>query len=149
MDFSKLAACCVAVAEVVSDRNGCIATKRILPTDCRVHIIIGIGKGSHCRILNKVEQAISRIGNKPLFPFRIASPLIQAIRQIGEVRTEVQTGIKQSHTKLPHCTRIFDRLEYRQLFCSRQAVKYAHTGQRVFTLNKNKHEKKFQEHRER
>ena len=135
MDFSELAACCVAVAGVVSGSNGCIATKWTFPIGFRVHIIIGIGKGFHCRILNKAEQAIGRTCNKPLFPFRIASRLNQASRQIAEVRTDGLTSIKQSHTKLPHCTRMFDRLEYRQLFCSRQAVKYAHTDQRVFTLN--------------
>lgn len=138
MDFSKLAACCVAVAEVVSGSNGCIAMKWTFSTDCHVHIIIGIGKDFHCRILNKAEQAIGRVENKPLFRFHFAYRLLQAFRQIGEVRTEIQTGIKQIHTKLPHCTRMFDGLEYRWLFCSRQTVKYAHTGQRVFTLNKKK-----------
>ena len=61
MDFSELAACGVAVAEVVSGSNGYIATKWAFHTDCRVHIIIGVGKGSHCRILDEVEQAIGRI----------------------------------------------------------------------------------------
>lgn len=149
MDFSKLAACCVAVAEVVSGCNGCIATEWAFHADCHVHIIIGMGKGYHCRILNKAEQSIGRVENKPLFPFRISSRLFQAFRKIDEVCTEVQTGIKQLHTKLSHSTRMFDGLKYRQLFCSRQTVKYAHTGQRVFTLNKKKHEKEFQEHRER
>lgn len=53
MDFLELAACGVGMAEVVSDSNSCIVMKWTLPTDCLAHIIVGIGKGFHCRILNK------------------------------------------------------------------------------------------------
>ena len=55
MDFSKLAACGTGVAAVVSDSNGCIATKWAFHTDCRAYVIIGIGKDFHCRILDKTE----------------------------------------------------------------------------------------------
>ncbi len=47
-----------------------------------------------CRILNKTEQSIGGIGNKPLFLFHIASRLIQALRQNGEVCTDVQAALK-------------------------------------------------------
>ena len=108
MDFSELAACCVAVAEVVSGSNGCMATKWTFPTGFRVHIIIGIEKDLHCRILNNTEQAIGRVENKSLFHSHIAYRLLQAFRQIGEVRTEIQTGIKQNHTKLPNRIQTLD-----------------------------------------
>ena len=61
-----------------------------------------------CRILNKTEQSIGGIENKPLFLFRIASRLIQALRQIGEVCTDARTGIKQSHAKLPNRIQTLD-----------------------------------------
>lgn len=51
----ELAACGTGVAEVVSDSNGCIAPKWAFHTDCRVYVIIGIGKDFHCRILDKTE----------------------------------------------------------------------------------------------
>ncbi len=69
---------------------------------------MSVGTDYHCRILNKTEQTIGGIGNKPLFHFYIAFNLIQAFRQIGEVCTDARTGIKQSHTKLPNRIQTLD-----------------------------------------
>ncbi len=40
----------------------------------------------------------------------------------------MNTRHEQNRTKLPHCTHSIDSLNYRQLFCSRQTVNYAHTA---------------------
>lgn len=94
---------------VVRGGYGSIAIKWSFPIDWRVHTIIGIEeKTSIAVILYKVEQAIDKAYDKPLFHFHVASRLIQVSRQIEEVCTDVQTGIKQSHTKLPNRIQTLD-----------------------------------------
>ena len=110
MDFSEVAACGTDTAEVVRGGNVYTSIKCAPFIDCYVIIIIGKGEDFRCHILDKKEQAISKAFDKPLFYFHIASRLIQAFRQIGEICTDARTGIKQSHTKLLNRIQTLDRL---------------------------------------
>lgn len=57
---------------------------------------------------DETNQTVRRVGNKPLFLFRIIFRLIQTIRQIGEVYATVSITIKQNLTKLSDRIQTFD-----------------------------------------